>query len=59
MEIRGEDDFARLGTSFNEMAASLQQQIVQLEEFGVGPETLHLRRLARAPHPAHHCAHGG
>lgn len=34
MEIRGEDDFARLGTSFNEMAASLQQQIVQLEEFG-------------------------
>lgn len=34
MEVRGEDDFARLGTSFNEMAESLQQQIVQLEEFG-------------------------
>ncbi len=32
MHVRGEDDIARLGTSFNKMAASLQQQIRQLEE---------------------------
>lgn len=32
--VVGEDDTARLGTSFNEMAASIQRQISQLEEFG-------------------------
>ncbi|MFZ5845755.1 MAG: MtrAB system histidine kinase MtrB [Actinomycetota bacterium] len=32
MQVRGDDDIARLGTSFNQMAASLQQQIRQLEE---------------------------
>ncbi|MDQ4086282.1 MAG: MtrAB system histidine kinase MtrB [Actinomycetota bacterium] len=32
MHVRGEDDIARLGTSFNQMAASLQRQIRQLEE---------------------------
>jgi two-component system, OmpR family, sensor histidine kinase MtrB len=32
MHVRGEDDIARLATSFNQMAASLQQQIRQLEE---------------------------
>jgi two-component system sensor histidine kinase MtrB len=32
MQVRGEDDIARLGMSFNQMAASLQQQIRQLEE---------------------------
>jgi two-component system sensor histidine kinase MtrB len=32
MQVRGEDDIARLGISFNQMAASLQQQIRQLEE---------------------------
>jgi len=32
MHVRGEDDLARLGTSFNQMAASLQKQIRQLEE---------------------------
>lgn len=32
--VVGEDDTARLGTSFNEMAASIQRQIQQLEEFG-------------------------
>ena len=32
--VVGEDDMARLGTSFNEMAASIAQQIRQLEEFG-------------------------
>ena len=32
MEVRGEDDLARLALSFNTMAASLQRQIVQLEE---------------------------
>ncbi len=32
MHVRGDDDIARLGTSFNQMAASLQQQIRQLEE---------------------------
>lgn len=31
MHVKGEDDLARLATSFNEMAASLQQQIAQLE----------------------------
>jgi two-component system sensor histidine kinase MtrB len=34
MPVIGEDDIARLGTSFNEMAASIQRQIRQLEEFG-------------------------
>src|SRR5699024_8401107 len=32
MHVRGEDDLARLGSSFNQMAASLQKQIRQLEE---------------------------
>ena len=32
MLVRGEDDLARLATSFNEMAASLQRQIHQLED---------------------------
>ncbi len=32
MHVRGEDDIARLGVSFNQMASSLQQQIRQLEE---------------------------
>lgn len=32
MTVRGRDDLARLATSFNQMAASLQQQIGQLEE---------------------------
>ncbi|MBA2464647.1 MAG: HAMP domain-containing histidine kinase, partial [Nocardioidaceae bacterium] len=32
MHVRGEDDLARLGMSFNQMAASLQKQIRQLEE---------------------------
>jgi two-component system sensor histidine kinase MtrB len=32
MHVSGEDDIARLGTSFNQMAASLQRQIRQLEE---------------------------
>jgi two-component system sensor histidine kinase MtrB len=32
MHVRGDDDIARLGTSFNQMADSLQKQIRQLEE---------------------------
>jgi two-component system, OmpR family, sensor histidine kinase MtrB len=32
MPVRGEDDLARLATSFNHMAQSLQQQITQLED---------------------------
>lgn len=32
MEVAGEDDLARLATSFNEMASSLQQQITRLED---------------------------
>ena len=32
MRVRGDDDIARLGTSFNQMASSLQRQIRQLEE---------------------------
>ena len=31
MEVRGEDEMARLGEAFNEMAVSLQQKIDQLE----------------------------
>lgn len=31
MKVEGEDDLARLASSFNEMAASLQQQITRLE----------------------------
>ncbi len=33
MAVRGEDEVARLGRSFNQMAESLQQQIVQLERY--------------------------
>jgi two-component system sensor histidine kinase MtrB len=32
MRVTGEDDLARLATSFNQMAANLQRQIVQLED---------------------------
>ena len=32
MRVRGEDDIARLGRAFNEMAAGLERQIHQLEE---------------------------
>jgi two-component system, OmpR family, sensor histidine kinase MtrB len=32
MTVRGEDDLARLATSFNQMAANLQKQIFRLEE---------------------------
>jgi two-component system sensor histidine kinase MtrB len=32
MHVRGDDDIARLGVSFNQMAASLQRQIRQLQE---------------------------
>ncbi len=32
MAVRGDDDLARLGRAFNEMAASLERQISQLEE---------------------------
>jgi two-component system sensor histidine kinase MtrB len=32
MKVRGDDDLARLATSFNDMAANLQEKIVQLEE---------------------------
>ena len=32
MTVRGRDDIARLATSFNQMAGSLQRQITQLEE---------------------------
>ncbi len=32
LEVSGEDDLARLATSFNQMATSLQRQIGQLEE---------------------------
>jgi two-component system sensor histidine kinase MtrB len=34
MRVRGEDDVARLGLAFNDMAESLAEQIGQLEEFG-------------------------
>ena len=43
---------ARLAKSFNEMAASLQTQIRQLEDLSRGPAAVRLRRLARAAHPA-------
>jgi two-component system sensor histidine kinase MtrB len=32
MQVRGEDDLARLASSFNQMAENLQNQIVRLEE---------------------------
>ena len=35
MSVSGEDDLARLASSFNEMAASLQQQIAQLENLSL------------------------
>ncbi|MCK0438311.1 MtrAB system histidine kinase MtrB [Gordonia alkaliphila] len=34
MPVRGEDEFARLAVSFNDMAESLSKQITHLEEFG-------------------------
>jgi two-component system sensor histidine kinase MtrB len=34
LEVVGEDDVAKLAVSYNEMAASIQRQIHQLEEFG-------------------------
>nr|WP_305076374.1 MtrAB system histidine kinase MtrB [Quadrisphaera sp. RL12-1S] len=34
MEVRGEDDLARLAASFNTMASSLQRQITELEQLG-------------------------
>jgi two-component system, OmpR family, sensor histidine kinase MtrB len=34
MPVRGDDELARLGESYNEMAQSIQTQIRQLEEFG-------------------------
>jgi two-component system sensor histidine kinase MtrB len=34
MPVRGDDEMARLGESYNEMASSIQSQIRQLEEFG-------------------------
>jgi two-component system sensor histidine kinase MtrB len=34
LPVRGEDELARLGESYNEMASSIQSQIRQLEEFG-------------------------
>ncbi|NLG45188.1 MAG: HAMP domain-containing histidine kinase [Gordonia sp.] len=34
MPVRGEDEFARLAVSFNDMAESLSRQINHLEEFG-------------------------
>jgi two-component system sensor histidine kinase MtrB len=34
MPVQGEDEVARLGESYNEMASSIQSQIRQLEEFG-------------------------
>lgn len=34
MAVSGEDDIARLAVSFNEMAASIERQIRQLEELG-------------------------
>ena len=36
MQVRGEDDIARLAGSFNQMAASLQKQIRALEEMSAG-----------------------
>jgi two-component system sensor histidine kinase MtrB len=35
MTVRGEDDLARLATSFNQMATNLQRQIVQLESLSL------------------------
>lgn len=35
LPVRGEDDLARLATSFNEMAASLQRQITRLENLSL------------------------
>lgn len=35
MEVRGEDDLARLSSSFNTMAASLESQITRLEQLSV------------------------
>ena len=58
MRVRGEDDLARLATSFNQMASSLQRQIRQLEELSPGAAPLRLRRLPRAADPAHHRADG-
>ncbi len=56
--VKGEDDLARLATSFNQMATNLQRQIRQLEELEPGPAPVRLGRLPRAAHPADDGAHG-
>ena len=58
MRVDGEDDIAKLATSFNSMASSLQKQIRQLEDLLEGAAPVRVRRLARAAHPADHRAHG-
>ena len=45
-------------TSFNQMAASLQKQIRQLEELSARAAPVRLRRLPRAAHAADHGADG-
>ena len=58
LRVTGEDDLARLATSFNQMASNLQSQIRQLEELSRRPAPLRLRRLPRAAHAADHRADG-
>ena len=58
MVVKGEDEVARLGASFNHMAASLQEQITAARHPVPDAAALRLRRLPRAAHPAHHRADG-
>ena len=48
MRVLGVDDLAALATSFNEMAASLQGKLRELEELSQASAAVRLRRLARA-----------
>jgi two-component system sensor histidine kinase MtrB len=52
MTVRGEDEIARLGSSFNSMAEALQSQIRQLEDLSRVQRRFVSGRLARAAHPA-------
>ena len=54
LPVQGEDELARLGESYNEMAGSIQEQIRQLEEFGALQRRFTSDVSARAAHPVDH-----
>ena len=58
MQVRGEDDIARLAMSFNQMADEPAEADPQARGHVAASAPLRLRRLARAAHAADHGADG-